>query len=354
MDYNPLNIAVKGEQQGAYVDPTIGPYDYLAIEYGYRPLPAATENQELARIAAKGATNPLLEFSSDEEAEVGLDPDASMFDLGDDPLVYLQKRVIISEELWKRLQTQPLAAGESYDKLRRSFLAGFRQVTRATALTTKYIGGVYYVRDYAGSSNLPLTPVPPARQREALKLLSVHVFSADSFKFSPEFMRSMGINYLDFCNNDACINPDFSLRQRVLALQTAALGRLLSPTVMSRLLDSEIKVSKTDQALSIPELYAALDNSVFSELKTGASIPAPRRDLQHAYLEQIVLILTRPAPGLPADARALARDEARRLTGQIKGTLAKGGRDAETQAHLADSANLLDEALKAPMMRANS
>jgi hypothetical protein len=167
-------------------------------------------------------------------------------------------------------------------------------------------------------------------------------------------MRSMGINYLDFCNNDACINPDFSLRQRVLALQTAALGRLLSPTVMSRLLDSEIKVSKTDQALSIPELYAALDNSVFSELKTGASIPAPRRDLQHAYLEQIVLILTRPAPGLPADARALARDEARRLTGQIKGTLAKGGRDAETQAHLADSANLLDEALKAPMMRANS
>ena len=58
MDYNPLNIAVKGEQQGAYVEPTIGPYDYWAVEYAYRPLPKETENDELSRIAARGATDP--------------------------------------------------------------------------------------------------------------------------------------------------------------------------------------------------------------------------------------------------------------------------------------------------------
>ncbi len=43
MDYNPLNIALKGEPQGAYVEPTLGPYDYWAIEYAYKPLPKATK-----------------------------------------------------------------------------------------------------------------------------------------------------------------------------------------------------------------------------------------------------------------------------------------------------------------------
>ena len=74
MDYNPLNIALKGEPQGAYVEPTIGPYDYWAIEYAYRPLPTETETDELAKIAARGATDPLLAFSSDEEAIAGPRP----------------------------------------------------------------------------------------------------------------------------------------------------------------------------------------------------------------------------------------------------------------------------------------
>ena len=74
MDYNPINIAVKGEKQGDYFEPTIGPYDYWAIEYAYRPLPKETEADELAKIAARGATDPLLAFSSDEEAIAGPRP----------------------------------------------------------------------------------------------------------------------------------------------------------------------------------------------------------------------------------------------------------------------------------------
>ncbi len=197
MDYPPINIAVKGEAQGAYFDPTIGPYDYWAIEYAYRPLPKETEADELAQIAARGATDPLLAFSSDEESIAGLDPDASQFDLGADPLLYLHKRILISQELWQRLQTRQLKPGESYDVLRRTFDSGFRQYARSAALTAKYVGGVHYVRDFAGTSHLPLTPVPPAKQRAALNLIATEVFSVDSFQFKPDFLRSMGIDYLD-------------------------------------------------------------------------------------------------------------------------------------------------------------
>ncbi len=354
MDYNPFNIAVKGESQGAYVEPTIGPYDYWAIEYAYRPLPKETETEELAKIAARGATDPLLAFSSDEESVAGLDPDASQFDLGTDPLVYLSKRLVISQELWQRLQAKQLKPGESYDVLRRSFDAGFRQTNRAAVLTAKYVGGVYYVRDYAGTRNLPLTPVPPERQRAALKLLATGVFAADSFQFKPEFLRSMGINYLDIGLagfTAAKFNPDFSLRTRVFALQTSAMNQLLSDTVLTRLLDSEIKVAKSDQALTLPELFAALRGSIWSELKTGASIPGPRRDLQREHLRRIVNVLTRPSASTPADATALFREEAKQLSAQIKVASANGSRDAATRAHLVESAGTLDEALKAPIIR---
>jgi hypothetical protein len=354
MDYSPLNIAVKGELQGEYFEPSIGPYDYWAIEYAYRPLPKETEMEELARIASRGATDPLLAFSSDEEVAAGLDPDASQFDLGDDPLLYLSKRLLISQELWQRLQAKHLKTGESYDVLRRSFDAGFRQVTRAAALTAKYVGGVRYVRDYAGTKNLPLTPVPPEKQRAALKLLSTGVFAADSFQFKPEFIRSMGVDYLEIGLQGfsaAKYNPDFSLRTRVLTLQTGALNQVLSDAVLTRLLDSEIKVSKADQALTLPELFAALRGSIWSELKTGNTIPGPRRDLQREHLRRIVGVLTRPSASTPTDATALFREEAKQLSAQIKVAAASGSRDPATRAHLVESAGTLDEALKAPIIR---
>ena len=353
MDYNPLNIAVKGEQQGSYVEPTIGPYDYWAIEYAYRPLPKEAENEELARIASRGATDPLLAFSSDEEAFAALDPDASQFDLGTDTLSYLQKRLVISQELWQRLQAKQLKPGESYDVLRRSFDAGFRQFGRASALAAKYVGGVYYVRDYAGTQNRPLTPVSPEKQRAALKLLATRVFAADSFRFKPEFLRSMGIDYLNLPGSGfttARFNPDFSLRNRVLALQTAALNQLMSDTVLTRLLDSEVKVDSSQQALTIPELFSVLRGSIWSELRTNAAIPGPRRDLQREHIRKLATMLTRPAPTTPADATALVREEAKQLSAQLR-TAAAGQRDAATRAHLVESASTLDEALKAPLIR---
>src|SRR5262249_38295771 len=57
MDYLGVNLAPKGVKQGDYFPTTIGPYDYWAIEYGYKPLTGGTEGElaELQKIAEKGA-----------------------------------------------------------------------------------------------------------------------------------------------------------------------------------------------------------------------------------------------------------------------------------------------------------
>ena len=45
MDYNPSNIVSKEWEQGDYYTTTLGPYDYWAIEYGYKPLSGGTTGE---------------------------------------------------------------------------------------------------------------------------------------------------------------------------------------------------------------------------------------------------------------------------------------------------------------------
>ena len=46
MDYNPVNIAPEGHEQGEYYQTTLGLYDYWAIEYAYRPVEADSPESE--------------------------------------------------------------------------------------------------------------------------------------------------------------------------------------------------------------------------------------------------------------------------------------------------------------------
>ena len=54
-------LLVEGEKQGEYVASTLGPYDYWAIEYAYKPIDPAQEKQELAKIASR-SNEPQLAF----------------------------------------------------------------------------------------------------------------------------------------------------------------------------------------------------------------------------------------------------------------------------------------------------
>ena len=55
MDYNPVNLAPKGVKQGDFFTSTIGPYDYWAIEYAYKPI-SGNDHEELQKIALRSPT----------------------------------------------------------------------------------------------------------------------------------------------------------------------------------------------------------------------------------------------------------------------------------------------------------
>jgi hypothetical protein len=355
MEYTPINLALRGEPQGEYSMTTLGPYDYWAIEYAYRPLPPEREAEELARIAAR-SSEPQLAFALDEETFAGLDPDATEGDLGADPLAYAARRLALAKELWERWEARPLAPGESYASLRRNVARGITQVRGAGLLAARYIGGISVLRDGAGSGRTPMNPVPMAKQREALKLIEVGVFSVHSFRFRPEFLRSLSTDFADRHDAyDSAIAPgglDFSLPLQVLAAQRAVLDRVMSDAVAQRLLDAEGKVDDPAQALKLAEVYATLRRAIWSDLKDGGGdIPLIRRNLQREHTVRVASALLRPSATMPADAKSLLRAEARALRADVAAAAARPGWSATTSAHLAESLAMLDEALKAPVVR---
>jgi hypothetical protein len=348
MDYNAWNIALAKEQQGEYVMSTIGPYDYWAIEYAYKPIAAESEAKELAKIAAR-SSEPHLAYATDEEvrAEDAADPEANSRDLGSDPLAFARRRMALSRELWERWQDKQLGPDQARDVLFRNVVSGFSQYSLAAQVAAKYVGGVVYVRDYAGSARASFTPIASERQREALKLVTEGLFRVDSFKFKPEFLTRLAADPFEEGVGE---KGAFTLASRVLKVQTDVLDRLMGEPVAARLLDSSFKSENGKKALSLSELYDNLQGAIWSDLKGGGDISLMRRNLQREHVKRLTFMLTRSGGG-PADARSLQRENARTLVAQLKGAQVRPGLSKEAKAHLADSQNTLEEALKAPMQR---
>ena len=358
MDYNAINLSLQDEPQGDYVMNSIGPYDFWAIEYAYKPIAPAQEKEELAKIAARSG-EPELAFANDIDAGFGgsaegMDPQVNRRDLGSDPLDYATRRLKLSRELWARLQDRRLKPGESYDMLRRNFLAGLTQLGNAGVVGAKFVGGVVYVRDHAGSGRDPFTPVPAAKQRAALKLIADGLLSVDSFRLRPEFVRRLTVDQFDRFRDDAgtsAIAPDIVLTTRMLDVQRAMLDQLMSDGVATRIAEGEFRQTRDNQSFRLSELYDALQDAIWSELKTGREIGSFRRNLQREYLRRIASTLLRPSQTVQADARALQRENAKQLLAQIKVAMPRGSYSKEARAHLAECENTLEEALKAPLLR---
>ncbi|HEX2010878.1 MAG TPA: zinc-dependent metalloprotease, partial [Roseateles sp.] len=353
MDYNAYNLALKGEPQGNFNNTTLGAYDYWAIEYAYKPIAPEQEKAELAKIAAR-STEPTLAYADDADAGGfgpydGMDPLANRFDLGDDPLAYYKKRLKLSQELWARVQERKPQVGDDPLRQRRALLAGFNQLYRAAELVGKYVGGMHAVRDLPGTTGRPsFKPVEPAKQREALQFLASGLFSETSFRFKPELLSTLTLDY-----NEWERGVPLNVPATVARVQLVALDRLLSPNTATRMLDLPGYVEPVQRKglISLNEVYATLQGSVWSELRSGAEIDRLRRNLQREHLKRLQTLLTRGSAALPPDALSLLRYNATQLQGELRAAAGKGGQSVETRAHLAESLTTLTEALRATMQR---
>ncbi|MGD9646683.1 MAG: zinc-dependent metalloprotease, partial [Pirellulales bacterium] len=140
MDYLPANIARKGQPQGHFFSPTIGPYDFWAIEYAYKPI-SGDEDEELKKIASRVA-EPDLIFGTDEDMFASPDPRINVYDLGD-PLTYARQRLALVEENLQELADRVVAEGEGWQRAREAFNLLLSEYAQSTYLAAQYVGSEY-------------------------------------------------------------------------------------------------------------------------------------------------------------------------------------------------------------------
>jgi hypothetical protein len=356
MEYNAINLPRPGGHGGVSFQMALGPYDYWAIEYAYKPLrpgmTAADEAKALDAVAARSG-EPELAFGTDEDALLGIDAETLQFDLGADPLAFAARRLAIARDLFARQESRALAPDQDYSVLRRALGYAFNDAVRAIGVLVRQLGGLRTLRDYPGSGRDPLQPVAAEVQRRAFEAIVSDSFAPDAFRISPGLQRRLAPDYLER-GETMTQATDVNLPQRVLAVQRVVLDYLLSEQLAQRVLDANDKLDLDQPRLEPAEIHERLVRELWAELPTAQSVPAMRRELQREHVNRLAQAVLRP--GSRADIRGLLRHQAQTLLARIDAALTrkpprKAGDDA-TRLHWSDCADTLREALNAKLPRA--
>lgn len=343
MDYNPANIAPKGAKQGHYFSPTLGAYDYWAIEYAYTP-DGSKEN--LAKIAGRCA-DPALIYGTDEDLFGTDDPNINVWDLGGDPLKFAQDRVKLAQDLLPGLAERVVEKGEGYQRARQAFATLLYQYGDAAFIAAKHVGGSAMHRDHKGDANArdPFVPTPPAKQREALKFVAEQILTDKPFDFPPELLRKLGADrWVHWGNEGAMQAAEFPVNDRVLGIHRSALGELFSAGTLANIQNSARSAGKDDKPLAVAEVFRAVTDAAFGDLAKSSVV---KRNLQREYVTRLSgLVLGRGGATMnlfalmgggmrttPADAKSLARLHLKEVAKKIDAALA-AEKDDTVKAHL--------------------
>jgi hypothetical protein len=371
MDYSPVNIAPKGAKQGDFFTTTLGPYDYWAIEYAYKPLTGGAdgEKEELNKVASKVA-DPKLTYATDEDLYAGPDPLVNLWDLGADPVRFGKDRLRLAQETFATLADKAVDKGEGYARLRPAFQLLLRQYGNAAYLSCRQVGGVAVHRDHKGDPNGrdPLVPAKAETQREALKYLRETVLTDKPFAFPPDLLRKLAPEkWYHWGETGWMFGPsDFPVNDWVLSIQSVVLDELLDPGALKRVQNNARTADKGEDPLTLAEVFRTLTDGVWADLPdadgkaAGAKSSVVGRNLQRAHLAKLSELVLGPKPDpwvfvfsfggdagpAPADAKSLARMHLREVGRRVDAAL-KVEKDDVTKAHLEETKERIAKVLAA-------
>jgi hypothetical protein len=367
MEYPSPNIALDRSKQGFYYTQGAGTEDIWRIRYAYTPS-GETDLQKdyaFARAIADENLEAGHEYSTDDDTypATALDPRSNIWDLGDNPLQFAKDRTTYIASLWKNPEFENRILGEhgEYPSLKRAMDTLIGQYAIALGVAVKYVGGSYLSRVHRGQPDAvdPLVPIPAPKQREALEFLSTRAFSANAFGIAPSLINRLapdrwshwGVPDMYAPNADRL---DYDLTGRTLAIQTTLLNALTSPRLLQRVRESE---ERTAEPFRLADHLGTMTRVLWGEVGGGEGTaaafkaldgPTTRREIQRAYVDRLASIVLGAAPGVPDDARAVARLQLSRIDSRCAKVLASEQPLSDTiRAHLIESRARIKRALEA-------
>ncbi|HAX14438.1 MAG TPA: zinc-dependent metalloprotease [Leeuwenhoekiella sp.] len=330
MDYARVNYVAQPEDKGVRYIRMMGPYDYYAVNWGYRYIPEAETAEEekptLDQWILEKAGNPWYEFGS----STGVDPHSQTESLGDDNIKASLYGLANMKKVIPNLIDWTTKDGYGYDDLDEVYGELTRLWRGYVYHVITNVGGIYETRKTADQEGVVYEPVPKSIQEEAVTFLNEHAFT------TPEWLLDKEI--LNRIESDGAI-------ERIQNLQTRALNSLLSVDRINRLVSTVEQEGA--EAYSPIELMTDLRKGIFSELYAAQKTDAYRRNLQRAFIDIASEYIKKEKADddevLKSDASALMRGVLNQMRRDLNTRKNYSG-DTITQYHFEDLIARIDTA----------
>ena len=282
MDYDPINVAPEGVEQGIFFSTVPGIYDKWAIKFGYTPNLSSEERKELLLESVKRE----LTFGTDDEAMSypgnNIDPRTKRYDMSSDPIAYAAD---ITKIIDKKINELPniYSDEETFNNYTDAFYRFFRTKGRFLETVAQQIGGVY-INKIASSQKeyTSLEAVPYEKQKQAMSLLAEKVFANGAMNYDQKILSNLIYerDTKDSLSEDGNNNdPDF--HALVLSSQKNILRNILHPNVMKRLINSSLYGNEYMPS----EVLADLNSAIFI---SGEEPDTFKMSLQSSYVDLLL------------------------------------------------------------------
>ncbi len=309
MDYGRFNYVCQ-PGDGAKLIPVIGPYDFFAMEWGYKQFKGATnpaqEKPLLDQIAARQLDNPMLRFGDPNPA---VDPSQQTEDLGSDAVKATELGLKNIARVAAYLVSATCREGEDYDLLENMYTQLMRQRDRELGHVANVVGGVVQNNLWFGQRDRVFDPVPADRQRAAVALLNENAFKVPDYLINPDIINR--------------IDPD-GVADRILASQRSVLAALLDDSRIKRMSDH---ANRSKDAYPPAALLDDLHAGIFGGWKQGENLTLYRRNLQRANVELL---------GTPASSSSTSSDMPALARAALKRIQREGNEIVVSQAYKSD------------------
>ncbi len=438
MDYLPALFLADGTIEGHFSSPVLGPYDFWAIEYGYRPydhtykshngvvesskgemtakdeqdnsepkdtnafdvdkLPAeflemlppeakealaavklhedqtesriqssdsvpvpVTGEQSMLLDIASRSVEPELVYATDEDAtNLGPDPGAARFDMGNDPIEWAQDRLRLINNRLETVLEWSVKDKESWYHLRGTFVQLMFEKIRLFDYVGRYIGGQHFSRAHRGDAIelSPFTLVDPELQRRAIAFTEEHIFADEFYKIPSKLLNHLAPSRWSHHGVNISYSMDFPVHEFIGLLQWWNLVDRFTPNTLRRIYDAETKTDSPNK-LTVSEYLQRLQSGCWKEIVDRAQVDAEkpsetspflsdiRRSLQREYLS-LAETLVRMPPGtiVSADIQAMIKHMLRNLSEDLAWCIATHKADFASQAHMEECKSRIDRMLR--------
>ncbi len=323
MDYGRFNyVAQPGD--GARLIPLIGPYDFFAVDWGYRQYEdEAAEEAGLSARIAKQVDNPVLRFGGSNSSE---DPSQQTEDLGSDPVAATAMGLANLDRVAGFLIAATCKEGEDYDLLRNMYDQIHGQRDRELRHVANVVGGFFRTNLFFGDAERMWEPLSAERQRAAMAFLREHGFSTPAALVDPTLLLRLETN---------------GAADRLVRGQQSLMRTLLSETRVKRMAEQEAR--EPTGAYAPVEMVRDLSEAAWQTLLDGpAELDLYARNLQRAHAQLLMDALGEGAP--TSDLPSLARGELEWILGLARERAGQGA-DETTQRHLQDVISRVEQRL---------